>query len=319
MKREIFKTAAKMLVALAAVSSQVAFAEPLVDAAWVKNRLEDSSVVLIDLRVAEDYVDGHIPGAVNATYGKFGWREEVDGIIGQLPPLETINEKIGSLGIDSSKHVVVIPYGDNSSDVGSATRVYWTFKVLGHDNVSLLDGGQKSWRGQPRYELESGEGPSIVPASFSGSVDQKLLIDTEQLVAKVESGAVLPIDARPDSQWYGDEKHPKARISGAIPNAQRLPQADLVDPTTGKFYTTGAILEVAEGYGWEPDGSKALVSYCNTGHWASLAWFALSEIANVPNVALYDGSMVAWTQDENRPLINEPSRVKQLTDMLLGG
>ncbi|MBF2734951.1 MAG: sulfurtransferase [Betaproteobacteria bacterium AqS2] len=304
--------------AVLAASCLPAMAAPLVDAEWLDRHRGDGQVVVIDIRKEEDYAQGHIPGAIRATYGEFGWRETVDDVIGMLPPLETINAKIGSLGIDPSKHVVVVPYGANSTDVGAAARVYWTFKVLGHDKVSLLDGGINAWTSQDEYVLQTRAVEPAAAAPYPGRVDEQLVIDTAELVAKVESGEVQPVDARTDEQWNGEKKHPKALSFGAIATAQRLPQADLVDPDTGRFVATDEVLKLARAHGWQADGSRPLVSYCNTGHWAATAWFALSEVAGIEDVVLYDGSMVAWTRDEANPLINEPSRAEQLLNKVVG-
>lgn len=315
----IHKTARQLGAGLliATCAAPALAARPLVDAGWVEARRADSHVVLLDLRKAEDYAAGHIPGAINAAYGEFGWRETIDEVVGMLPPLATINERIGSLGIDPSKHVVIVPYGANSTDVGSAARVYWTFKVLGHDKVSLLDGGMNAWTKQPQFSLQTTEVEAVDAGAYPGQVDEQLVIDTASLVARLESGDVQPIDARTDEQWHGEAKHPKALAYGAIETAERLPQAELVDGETGKFISADAIRAAAVAHGWEIGEAKPLVSYCNTGHWASTVWFALSEVAGVDNVALYDGSMVAWTRDESHPLINQPSRGQQLLNKVL--
>ena len=71
--------------------------------------------------------------------------QNVDGIKGQLPPVKEIELLIGGLGINNKKHVIVVYGGVNSTDFGSAARVYWTFKTLGHDEVSILNGGYKAW------------------------------------------------------------------------------------------------------------------------------------------------------------------------------
>lgn len=293
-------------------------AEPLVDAGWLSERRGDPQLVVVDIRKEEDYAQGHIPGAVRATYGEFGWRETVDGVIGMLPPLEAINAKIGSLGIDPATHVVVVPYGANSTDVGAAARVYWTFKVLGHGKVSLLDGGMNAWTSQDEYLLRTKADAPAAASPYPGRVDRQLVIDTAGLLAKVESGEVQPVDARTDEQWNGEKKHPKALAFGAIATAQRLPQADLIDPDTGRFVPAAEVLKVARAHGWQADGDRPLVSYCNTGHWAATAWFALAEVAEIEDVVLYDGSMVAWTRDEANPLINQPSRAQQLLNKVVG-
>ena len=307
-------TTIKALAAAGLLAASGSFASPLVTADWVEEQASDGNVLLVDLRKKEDYDAGHIKGAVSAPYGEFGWRETVDGVVGMLPPLEAINERIGSLGITPDKHVVVIPYGETSSDVGSAARVYWTFRVLGHEHASLLDGGMNAWKSRELYTLETKENSPVPAPSYPGTVDKALLVDTAELVALVDSGAVQPIDARTDEQWEGKKKHPKARVPGSIPTAERLPQADLIDPETGKFLTRDKVVEVASANGWSPTEDRKLVSYCNTGHWASTAWFALSEVAGLEDVRLYDGSMVAWTQDEAHPLINTPSRLEQLVE-----
>ena len=291
---------------------------PLVDPAWVTDHLDDANVILLDLRKAEDYAAGHIAGALSATYGKFGWRETIDEVPGMLPPLANINERIASLGITPASHVIVIPYGKTSSDVGSATRVYWTFKLLGHEEVSLLDGGMNAWEKAGNALSADAVTPTAAP-TYPGVINDKLLVETGELLALINNEAVMPIDARIDEQWNGKTKHPKARIPGGIPTAKRLPQAELVDPETGKFVSPAKVKEVASNYGWTPDGDLPLVSYCNTGHWASTAWFALSEVAGISDVILYDGSMVAWTSDETNPLINSPNRLQQLVSKLVSG
>ena len=122
-------------------------AEPLVDAGWVAANIGKDDVVVLDIRPepkevsAAGFEDGHIPGAVHADYSTAGWRVERDGTVGMLPDTGDLEALIGGLGIDNDDHVVIVHPGESSSDFGSATRVYWTFKVLGHDDVSILDGG----------------------------------------------------------------------------------------------------------------------------------------------------------------------------------
>ena len=316
----IYKTARQLGLGLliATCAAPALAARPLVDAAWVEARRADSHVVLLDVRKAEDYAAGHIPGALSTPYGAFGWRETIDEVTGMMPPLATINERIGSLGIDPSKHVVIVPYGATSRDVAAAARVYWTFKVLGHDKVSLLDGGMNAWTQQPQFKLQTTEVAAVDAGAYPGQVNEQLVIDTAGLVARLESGDVLPIDARIDEQWHGESKHPKALAYGAIETAKRLPEADLIDEETGKFISADAIRAAATAHGWDLGEAKPLVPYCNTGNLSSTVWFALSEIIGIDNVAMYDGSMVAWTRDASLPVINQPSRGEQLLDRILG-
>jgi thiosulfate/3-mercaptopyruvate sulfurtransferase len=143
-----------------------AAATPLVDVAWLEANAASPGLVVLDIRNAlgkgskQAYLEGHIPGAVYSDYLKDGWRAKVDGVPGQLPPPAELETLIGGLGISNDSHVVVVAGGVSALDMGSATRVYWTFKVLGHDEVSILDGGHKAYAADPGNPLETGWRPS---------------------------------------------------------------------------------------------------------------------------------------------------------------
>ena len=122
-------------------------ASPLVSPAWLSDKLDDEKIVIIDLRNKidkgsyESFLQGHIPGAIHSDYLKDGWRVDRDGVVGLLPQAEQFEGLARRLGVSDDTHVVVVPAGVSSTDFGSAARAYWTFKVFGHDNVSVLDGG----------------------------------------------------------------------------------------------------------------------------------------------------------------------------------
>ena len=135
------------LMLFSLITSSLYAATPLVDAVWVKDQIGKEGVVMLDLRTPASYKKGHVPGAVYTNYSKDGWRvKNSEGIAGMLPPVEQISNLIGSLGIGNQDHVVLIPYGTSSSKMGTATRIYWTFKVLGHDKVSILNGGMAAYK-----------------------------------------------------------------------------------------------------------------------------------------------------------------------------
>jgi len=150
----------------AAAGSALA-AEPLVDAAWAKANAGKQGVVFIDFQPATDFMRGHIPGAVNSNFAKDGWRAEraSDKVPDMLGEPGKLAELIGKLGIDNDTHVVMVPPGSNSTDMGIGTRIYWTFKVLGHDNVSLLDGGMVAYTKDKTNPLETGAA-KITPKTF---------------------------------------------------------------------------------------------------------------------------------------------------------
>jgi len=136
-----------------AASTPLRAAEPLVPAAWVKENYATEGVVFLDTRHISSFRQAAIPGAINTNYGKDGWRIKKGDLPGMLPPVDKLEKLIGRLGISNADHVVVVAGGYGASEMGVATRIYWTFKVLGHDQVSILDGGMEAYFGLGKVPL----------------------------------------------------------------------------------------------------------------------------------------------------------------------
>mgnify|MGYP001321317055 CR=1 FL=1 len=142
------------------------------DAKKLSMILDDEKIVIIDLRNKidkgsyESFLQGHIPGAIHSDYLKDGWRVGRDGVVGLLPQAEQFEGLARRLGVSDDTHVVVVPAGVSSTDFGSAARAYWTFKVFGHDNVSVLDGGYAAWRAFAPGKIETGAFIAPEPGSF---------------------------------------------------------------------------------------------------------------------------------------------------------
>jgi len=301
---QVLKIAGAVAISLAlagAVQAGSLTDQPLVDSGWLKDTLGNESLVVVDIRApskdADFYSVGHIPDAVSAPYGKFGWRATENGIVGQLPPVEEISARIGSLGIGNDDHVVIVPFGQNSSDFGTATRVYWTFKVLGHDNVSILDGGMEAWT-KAAGEVST---DSVMPeaATFAADFRPELIADAAEVAVAKQSGVAL-IDARPMDQYLGKSKSPVARVAGTIPGAVNIQQSEFYDSQSLSFVGKDKIAGLVDKAGLSTDAEE--ITFCNTGHWASVAWFGLSEVLGNKKTKMYDGSMADWTSDQSRPV-----------------
>ena len=292
--------AAAMIVA-APVFSHAQDVTPLVTAEWLKAHAGDENLKIIDIRDKIADTDlGELPYIANAAvapYASAGWRVEVDGVPAQIPPAEQIAELIGSLGVDGDDHVVIVPWGTDSSEFGGATRVYWTFKYLGHDAVSILDGG---WR---QYDAVGGErvaaAATPVAAEFPVQVRPELRATTADVEAALAAGVKL-IDARPEEQHLGQSKSPVVRIEGTIPGSLSVPHSNFYSSEYASFALPETIAALTQSVGLADDEKN--IVFCNTGHWASIAWFALHEVGGNENTAMYDGSMAEWAADPARPI-----------------
>jgi thiosulfate/3-mercaptopyruvate sulfurtransferase len=282
--------------------------QPLVDTAWLKANLGQSDLVVIDVRTQADgggvqgFASGHIPGAQFSDYGSAGWRTEIDGVPAMLPPKAKVEALIGSLGIDKDKHVVVVPAGKNSSDFGNAARVYWTFKVLGHDAVSVLDGGYRAWTADAANPVATGPAKPVKPATFTGTLRPELLA-TVASVETARKSAIPLVDARPNDQYIGKSKSPVVKRFGTIPDAANVENTSFYDDKTGKFASGSEIARLLDAAGVKKDGD--IVAFCNTGHWASVAWFGISEVLGNRKTTLYDGSMAEWAAEDSRPVVRK--------------
>jgi thiosulfate/3-mercaptopyruvate sulfurtransferase len=278
-------------------------AEPTVSSDWLNKNLNSPNVFVLDIRNKLDgggydaFKEEHIPGSVHSDYLGAGWRTTIKGVVGQFPGTKALSQLIGGLGVDNQKHVVIVYGGVSSLDFGSAARVYWTFKTIGHENVSILNGGFKGWKNSGN-KVVSGEN-NLSPTKFKTKLNKKYYASfSEVQKAQKGKGSQCLIDARPAAFFTGDKKHAKARIPGRLANARNLQEGNLIDggfkiKSSSEIKSQFGGLEGVEKY-------KGYISYCNTGHWAATVWFGLSEIAQIPNVKMYDGGMTHWTYDPKR-------------------
>ncbi|WP_211310964.1 sulfurtransferase [Halomonas denitrificans] len=303
MIKSVFMGLGLVLAASRAVAADVA---PLVEADWLAERLGSEDLVVLDVRSGIDdggdrdsFEAAHIPGSVYSSYTEAGWRETRNEVSGLLPSVESLESLIGGLGIDNDDTVVIVPAGTGPTDFGSAARVYWTFKVLGHDEVAILDGGFAGWQAQ-EHEIASGATPPPDAADFQGRLDTTLIATTEEVQAARESQAQL-VDARPADYFRGETQSPAATAPGTIPGARNLPFHRLLTQRQQAWYLDDEVLG-ARINAAELDRGLPTVAFCNTGHWAAIDWFVLSEVAGFDQVRLYDGSMAEWTRGEELPL-----------------
>jgi thiosulfate/3-mercaptopyruvate sulfurtransferase len=289
---------------------------PLVSPQWLKDRLSDPTIFVLDIRSAIDgggyeaYTKGHIPGAVHSDYDKAGWRVTRNGVPFMLPTEAELEKLIGETGIDEDSHVVIVPAGVSATDFGSAARVYWTLKVAGHPAVSILDGGFAAWQAAS-YPIQTGNrAPS--PKIFTATLNHNLLaaITDVEKAANGNGGTIL-LDARPESYFTGKERAPAAKAYGHIPGAIHLDSVSFYDPAAKRLRPKEELARIAAAL---PAGPA--VAYCNTGHWAATDWFVLSVILGRPDVRLYDGSMVEWTADASRPVTSARTRWDDLKKAL---
>ncbi|GAA2995957.1 sulfurtransferase [Streptosporangium longisporum] len=258
----------------------------LVDADWVEANLDAPGVVLVEVdEDASAYDTGHIRGAV-----KIDWKQDLqDPVRRDFVDREGFQALLSSRGISNDDTVVL--YGGNNN--WFAAYAYWYFKLYGHENVKLLDGGRKKW------ELDSRELVKDVterPATNYQAKDQDLSIRAfrDDVVAAI--GKLNLVDVRSPDEFSGKLLAPAhlpqeaAQRGGHVPTARNIPWSKTANDD-GTFKTDEDLKALYEGEG--VDFSKDTIAYCRIGERSAHSWFVLHEILDQASVKNYDGS---WTE-----------------------
>lgn len=260
--------------------------QTLVDADWVSGHLDDPWVVLVE--VDEDttaYDNGHIPGAV-----KLDWRNDLqDPVRRDFIDKQQFEKLLSERGIDNEKTVVL--YGGNNN--WFAAYAYWYFKLYGHRNVQLLDGGRKKWELDGR-ELTTGDPQRSATTYVAGEPDTAIRAFRDDTVSAI--GVVNLIDVRSPDEYSGRLLAPahlpqeQAQRGGHVPTAVNVPWSKAANDD-GTFKSDQELHQLYGDAGI--DWSKDTIAYCRIGERSAHTWFVLHELLDRPNVKNYDGS---WTE-----------------------
>lgn len=301
-----------LFLSLALTSVQAATYQPLVEATELNEVLAaDQQLQIIDIRSAEDYAAGHIPGAISAPYGQ--WRGPAHNP-GQLADNLYFETLVRQLGLTDQQPIVVYSSGVDETDFGAAARVYWTLKYLGLTDLSVLNGGFQQW--QLAQHAISSDATQVSASQLTVQNNAKLVISKDQLLEKIlqQDTAYQLLDARPPLFYQGKVKAPTASTGGTIATAQNTPFTQWFNDNDTRIRPVAQIKALVHSQGL--DQAPETVSFCNTGHWAATNWFVLSELAGLQNVRLYPASLAEWTQAQaSLPMDNTPTRLEQLQAM----
>jgi thiosulfate/3-mercaptopyruvate sulfurtransferase len=279
-----------MAVPLTAVARDVA---PIVSTDWVQANLNNPRLVILDVRKVEEYKAGHIPGAINVFYGN--WAIKKGELLNELPATDDLMEIAGNAGIGNDSIVVVVGKMDAPTDRVDLTRVAWTLKYLGVDNVALLDGGQNKWVADKK--ALSTDAVKVKAKAFKGKLNKNLFVNKDYVKSRV--GKATLVDVREPDFFAGKKKLPFVERMGHLPGAVNLPTS-LAYNADGTFKSSGELAAVAEGKIGK-DKAKEIITYCDTGKFCTAWSFLLTELFGYKDVKVYDGSAQEWMKDLSLP------------------
>ncbi len=262
---------------------------PIVSADWLALNLGKSELIVIDIRAAAEFNKGHIPGSVNTPLGL--WAVSNGGLTLELPSDERLQNLLGTFGIHPSSRIIVVSETETDFGRADATRVAWTCKVAGIEDVAVLDGGYDQWFKEAR--AVSTDPFRIKPGKYRGTIDRSSLISKSDVLQKIGKSTI--VDARTPKDYFGLTIQP-AHIKTAL----NLP-APWAFSDSGKFLDKHILQAMAEGI-IGTDRSMEVIVYCEVGGYAATWWFLLTQMLEYRNVKLYDGSIEEWAKDPNAPV-----------------
>ena len=274
---------------------------PVVSTAWLGEHLGEPGLRVVDATwhlptlqrdARAEFREAHIPGAVYFDIDAIADRESK--LPHMLPDAATFGAAAGSLGIGNGDRVVAYA----GKHLSASARVWWTFRVFGHDRVAVLDGGFPRWREEGR-PVESGEGRPTA-GRFTARFRPELVASLEGVRRNLETRRAQVLDARSAGRFAGTEPEPRPGLRGGhIPGSLNLPYDRLFRREDGTLLLAGDLRRLFEGAGVE--SGRPVVTTCGSGVTACVLALGL-HLAGRHDVAVYDGSWTEWGGREDVPV-----------------
>jgi thiosulfate/3-mercaptopyruvate sulfurtransferase len=275
--------------------------EVLVTTAWAEEHLNDPKVRIleVDYDPSSAYELGHIPGAA-----LIDWKKDINDTVRRDILSKDQFEKLMSR-VGATPETTLALYGDMRN--WFAAFAFWTFKIYGHNDVRLINGGRRKWieEGRPTGEDKPSFSSSQYAAAEANGGLRSFLPDVRQVLGRDDFSLV---DVRSPAEFKGEIAAPPeyategAQRTGHIPGAVNIPWAQAIqDDDT--FKTVEDLRELYGAKGITPE--QSVITYCRIGERSSHTWFVLKYLLGYPVVTNYDGSWSEWGNSVGVPVEKE--------------
>ena len=274
--------------------------DALVSTEWLAKHLGERDLRVVDgswhmpqakRDPGREFDDAHLPSAVFFDIDRIA--DTTTGLPHMLPSPDVFAVAVGALGIGDGDRIVIY----DSRGLASAARVWWTFRVFGHDAIGVLDGGLPKWRAEGRPLVRGGV--TAAPRPFTARFRPELVRSVEHMKRNLDGQREQVLDARSRGRFLATEPEPRAGLRGGhIPGSHNLPYDELYAPD-GTLRPAAELRRAFEAAGI--DLARPIVTTCGSGITASVLAFGLHQLGR-PDVAVYDGSWTEWASRADTPV-----------------
>ena len=279
-------------------------ADPLVSTEWLAANLDTPDLVIIDASwfmpgtdrdARAEHAGEHIPGALFLDIDEVS--DHANPLPHMLPEPPDFATHVRRLGVEPSSPVVIY----DSHGMFSAPRVWWSFRVMGHDKVWVLDGGLPKWIAEG-HPVETGW-PQRPHGEFKSHHRPGLVCSLDEVLTALTDGGAQLLDARPAARFTGETPEPRPGLrSGHMPGARNLPSSSVIADGRLKSAQELAVLFAEAGI----DLDRPIVTTCGSGVSAAILALALARLGR-PDVPVYDGSWSEWGARSDTPVVTGPA------------
>jgi len=278
----------------------------IVETDWLAAHLDAPDLVVFDATwhlptesrdAKAEYLAEHIPGALFFDIDDLS--DEKSQLPHMLPSTVKFASRMKKMGVGDGARIVVY----DSYGLFSAARAWWTFRIMGHDDVAVLNGGLRKWKAEGR-PLEDGPAPRRSERHYTPRFHAELVRDVDDMKSLAGKAGAQILDVRSEGRFAGTEPEPRPGLRGGhIPGSRNLPYTAMLNED-GTLKSAEQLEALFKSAGVDP--ALPVVSTCGSGVTASIVSLALAMLGQT-NAAVYDGSWAEWGQDNGLPVTAGPT------------